>query len=55
MGTGQSAGVAAAMAARQSIDVQAVDLPALQTRLRVGKQLLSLDDEPSKRAEPTKY
>jgi hypothetical protein len=48
MGTGQAAGVAAAMVARKGIDVQAVDVPALQTRLRAGKQLLSLKDEPKK-------
>lgn len=39
---GHSAGVAAAMALRQGIAVQDVDVPALQTKLRAQKQVLEL-------------
>jgi hypothetical protein len=46
MATGHGAGVAAALAAQKAIDVQAVEIPALQDRLRAGKQLLSLEDQP---------
>jgi hypothetical protein len=39
---GESAGVAAALAARTGRTVHAVDLPALQERLRARGQVLSL-------------
>ena len=46
---GHAAGVAAAQAARESKDVQAIDVPALQEKLREQKQIIDfLPDQPEK-------
>jgi hypothetical protein len=44
---GHSAGVAAAMASRQQIPVQKVDIAALQKKLLAQRQVLSLEENPN--------
>ena len=49
MVTGHAAGVAAAMAAEKDADVQGVDVPALQNKLRAQKQVIDfIPGEPEK-------
>jgi hypothetical protein len=46
---GHAAGVAAALAAREGKDIQAIDIPALQEKLRAQKQIIDfLPGEPEK-------